>query len=399
LIKKIDHLLYYGLIALAFVMPISPVSANIVWPVLLLLWIAKMAALKEVRIASGPLALFVLVFILAGVLPAYFGQSENKGFFGVISIMSFLIFILVAENTADFKHAQKIGYLLGISYIMMLLLRRFLYPVGSNVFAGCFARLPVERSIMGLAFFILLLGAYFYYGFKKLRMVFGKERFFIVLCLFAVLGLFLSEFYLSEVAGCQHSGMEFLPIVWLLMALTFYKSRAVFLDRDGTINEDMHYSADTEKLKIFTNAGTAIKMLNEAGFKVVIVTNQSGVARGCFTEKDVHKLNDLVVERLNKENAFINGIYVCPHHPDIACRCRKPNTGMIKKAARDMNIDIKKSYVVGDMKTDMLLAKNTGAKGIFVLTGAEKTPPEFTDYAAKDIYAAAAWITCRKEPD
>lgn len=180
--------------------------------------------------------------------------------------------------------------------------------------------------------------------------------------------------------------------------LKTHKNRAVFLDRDGTINEDMHYSADENKLKIFETAAFAIKLLNNAGFKVIIITNQSGVARGNFSESDAKKLNDVIVKRLKEKGAVVNGVYICPHHPDENCGCRKPKPGMILQAKKDFNIDIKNSYMVGDMQSDIDLAKNVGIKSVFVLTGAEENV-NGANFSAKDILDAANWIIQQKATD
>ncbi|MFH1541220.1 MAG: HAD family hydrolase [Elusimicrobiota bacterium] len=169
------------------------------------------------------------------------------------------------------------------------------------------------------------------------------------------------------------------------------KNKAVFLDRDGTINKDMHYSVDVSRLKVFKNAAPAIKILNNANYKVIIISNQSGIARGYFKKKDVKKLNKIIVDRLKKRKAKIDAIYFCPHHPDENCKCRKPKPSMILQAKKDFNIDIKNSYIVGDAQSDIDLAKNVKAKSVFVLTGVG-TDVRGADYAAKDILDAANWI-------
>ena len=176
------------------------------------------------------------------------------------------------------------------------------------------------------------------------------------------------------------------------------KNRAVFLDRDGTINRDMHYSADVSRLRVFKNAATAIKKLNDAGYKVIVISNQSGIARRYFKKKDVEKLNKIIIDRLGKRKAKIDAVYFCPHHPDENCSCRKPKSGMILKAKKDFNLDIKNSYMVGDMQSDIDLAKNVGAKSVFVLTGAG-IDVKGADYTAKDILYAANWIVKQKNAD
>jgi len=154
------------------------------------------------------------------------------------------------------------------------------------------------------------------------------------------------------------------------------KKKAVFLDRDGTINVEVGYLSDPEELELIPGAARAVARLNDAGFVVVVVTNQAGVARGYFTEEDVVAVNRRLVEVLQPEGARIDGIYYCPHHPEFGdetyrkdCECRKPNTGMVRQAVDDFNIDVSRSYVVGDHVGDVLLGVNAGARSIHVLTG------------------------------
>ncbi|MEW6555804.1 MAG: HAD-IIIA family hydrolase [Elusimicrobiota bacterium] len=249
-----------------------------------------------------------------------------------------------------------------------------------------FIHLLAERGVLGLIAFLWLVAVFFYYSIKKARNVSNDEKFFILGCIFGIFGFFLSG--LSEYS---YGDSEVQMTMWFLMALTFYRSRAVFLDRDGTINEDMHYSTDEAKLKIFEESAPAIKLLNNAGFKVIIVSNQSGVARKYFTKKDVEKLNNIIVKNLKEKNAVINSIYVCPHHPDDKCFCRKPKPGMVLRAKNEFNISLKNSYIVGDMQSDIDLAKNVGVKSVFVLTGDIKEV-KGADYVAKDILDAAKRI-------
>ena len=154
------------------------------------------------------------------------------------------------------------------------------------------------------------------------------------------------------------------------------KKKAVFLDRDGTINVEVGYLSDPEELELIPGAARAVARLNDAGFVVVVVTNQAGVARGYFTEEDVVAVNRRLVEVLQPEGARIDGIYYCPHHPEFGdetyrkdCECRKPNTGMVRQAVDNFNIEVSRSYVVGDHVGDVLLGVNAGARSIHVLTG------------------------------
>ncbi|MDR2399142.1 MAG: D-glycero-beta-D-manno-heptose 1,7-bisphosphate 7-phosphatase [Endomicrobium sp.] len=147
------------------------------------------------------------------------------------------------------------------------------------------------------------------------------------------------------------------------------KVPATFLDRDGTVIFDKNYLSSPEQVKLYSYTADSINKLHTAGFKVIIVTNQSGVARGVFTEEDLQKIHEKFVSLLKKANAKVDAIYYCPHIDEDSCDCRKPKPGMVLKAAKDFNIDLKKSYTIGDTIRDYLLGYNSGGKGILVLTG------------------------------
>ena len=154
------------------------------------------------------------------------------------------------------------------------------------------------------------------------------------------------------------------------------KNTAVFLDRDGVINEEVGYLDSLDKLKIIPCAYEAIRLINESGMKAVVISNQAGVAKGLFTEEFVRKINDCLQTVLSQKGAHINNFYYCPHHPTEGtepyrqvCDCRKPAPGMLLRAAQDLNIDLKKSYLVGDRFRDMEAAKKCGVKGVLVKTG------------------------------
>lgn len=183
--------------------------------------------------------------------------------------------------------------------------------------------------------------------------------------------------------------------------------RAVFLDRDGTINEEVGYLRDLEDLRLIPGAGEAIRLLNEAELKVVLVTNQSGVARGYFPESLVHDAHERLEQMLREQGARIDAVYYCPHHPTagtsgftIKCDCRKPGTGLIDRAARDLDIDVKRSYVVGDKWSDVELGQRAGAHSILVQSGfapddpGNRRPAHISDpdFIAHTILEAAEWI-------
>ncbi len=170
----------------------------------------------------------------------------------------------------------------------------------------------------------------------------------------------------------------------------------VFLDRDGTINEDVGYLSDPDGLVVIEGAARAIRLLNEKKIKVIVVSNQSGVGRGYYTDSDVEAVNLRLRELLGKDGAALDAIYYCNHHPDVDCACRKPGAGMAELAAAEHGLNSLRAYVVGDKESDMGLARNINAKGVLVLTGkgsneleGMEEPP---DFIAKDLLEAALWI-------
>lgn len=186
--------------------------------------------------------------------------------------------------------------------------------------------------------------------------------------------------------------------------------RAVFLDRDGTINTEVGYLNHPDQVELIPRAGAAVKLLNQSGFIVIVITNQAGIARGLVREELLPAIHEKLAQLLQQKGAAIDGFYYCPHHPEgvveqyrITCDCRKPLPGMLLRAARELNIDLAASYVIGDKSCDIELGRNAGARSILVLTGygvtelalhrkARLAPP---DYIALDLYDAAHWI--RKE--
>ena len=145
-------------------------------------------------------------------------------------------------------------------------------------------------------------------------------------------------------------------------------NRAVFLDRDGTIAKDVHYCRRPEDFILFANAAGVIKLLNNSGFKVIIITNQSGIAKGYLSEETLGEIHKKMKEELADEGAHIDGIYYCPHHPDDNCGCRKPRPSLILQAAGDFDIDLKHSFMVGDRQKDIELGKAVGCRTILVGT-------------------------------
>jgi D,D-heptose 1,7-bisphosphate phosphatase len=174
-------------------------------------------------------------------------------------------------------------------------------------------------------------------------------------------------------------------------------NRAVFLDRDGTIAIDVPYCRRPEDFKLFPGTARAIKLFNEHGYKVIVITNQSGVARGYFDEDMLDRIHQKMRQDLTEDGARLDGIYYCPHHPDENCECRKPKPKMILQAADEHGIDLKQSFMVGDMPMDIQAGQNVGCRTVLLLpdTGEDELEPK-PDYTAPDLYAAALWIINQK---
>jgi len=179
------------------------------------------------------------------------------------------------------------------------------------------------------------------------------------------------------------------------------KTPAVFLDRDGTLIRDVGYLNRPDQVEILPRVAEAIRLLREQGFLLVVVTNQSAVARGRLTEEDLGRIHGALNARLAQDGAQLDGIYYCPHHPTegvgpyhVECDCRKPNTGMIVKAVSDLGLDPSSSYVVGDKTSDMELAERIGAKGVRIasqlVVGGDSPAPKYPVVA--DLWQAAEWI-------
>ncbi len=180
---------------------------------------------------------------------------------------------------------------------------------------------------------------------------------------------------------------------------------AVFLDRDGTIIEDAGYLSDAAALVLLPGAAAAIRRLNQAGLAVVVVTNQSGVARGLFTEQAVQDVHAALSVALAREAAVVDAFYYCPHHPDgeieayrVACGCRKPAAGLLHGATRDLGLDLARSWLVGDKQLDVDCGVAAGCRTILVRTGkgaAEERSAGRTlraDAILNNLMEAAEWI-------
>lgn len=186
----------------------------------------------------------------------------------------------------------------------------------------------------------------------------------------------------------------------------------IFLDRDGTINEEVNYLHRPEDLRILSGVPEAIRLFNEHGYQVVVVTNQAGVARGYYREEDVENLHRYLNEQLKPYGAHIDHFFYCPHHPEHGigeykqlCHCRKPETGLFERAEEFIQVDKEKSYMIGDKLIDVEAGHNYGVRGILVGTGYgsqiyEELNREYQtakeekpyDFYAEDLMGAARYI-------
>lgn len=172
--------------------------------------------------------------------------------------------------------------------------------------------------------------------------------------------------------------------------------RAIFLDRDGTINREVDVLRRLSQLKILPGVAKAIKQINKLGYLVIIVTNQPVIARGWLTEKGVERIHDVLVKRLARSGAKINAIYYCPHHPNANlkkyrknCSCRKPKPGMILKAMKKFGISRQGSFMIGDHAWDIMAGKAAGLKTILVKSSTRNKDPRFAhvkpDYVVRNL--------------
>ena len=182
--------------------------------------------------------------------------------------------------------------------------------------------------------------------------------------------------------------------------------KAVFLDRDGTIVQEQGYITVPDDLRILPGVAGAILSLHAQGWKVIVVSNQAAVAKGLITEEELGEINMRMVMMLGAEGAIIDGIYVCPHHPEgkvpdyaIECGCRKPRAGLLEQAASEHGLDLAQCVMIGDSLRDLQAGREAGVSAtVLVRTGhgAETAAGEHgADFVAADLAAAAAWLASR----
>jgi len=182
---------------------------------------------------------------------------------------------------------------------------------------------------------------------------------------------------------------------------------AVFIDRDGTLTEEVGYVNHPRRLRVLPRSAEAIRRLNGVGIAAVVVTNQAGIARGYFSEEVLTAVNASLVSQLKEEGAHLDGIYVCPHHPTegeppyrMVCDCRKPRPGLLLRAASELGLDLGRSTLVGDKPSDLVAAGAVGARSVLVLTGyglgeweyRREAFPVTPDHVAQDLLDAVEWV-------
>jgi D-glycero-D-manno-heptose 1,7-bisphosphate phosphatase len=175
--------------------------------------------------------------------------------------------------------------------------------------------------------------------------------------------------------------------------------RAVFLDRDDTIIRDKNYLDDPDEVELLPGAAEAIRLLNDHGIPAIIVTNQSGIARGLFDVERLDLVHLKLMNLLAERHAAVDGIYFCPHHPQgsvkkfaVSCSCRKPEPGLLLQAAQDFGLDLAGCYMVGDKPLDSETIHRVGGKGVLIGEPTGDEPPAVPDYRAQDLLHAVQWI-------
>ena len=176
--------------------------------------------------------------------------------------------------------------------------------------------------------------------------------------------------------------------------------RAIFVDRDGTLNVNIEYLSDPERYQLYPRVAEGLRMLRQAGFLIVVITNQSGIGRGLFDQRALDRIHARMKELLARDGAGVDAIYFCPHHPNDRCACRKPGTALFERAVRELGIDPAGSFVIGDMELDVAAGQRIGARTALVpeprhrakalkeMEGWNARP----DFVGEDFMDAVKWI-------
>jgi D-glycero-D-manno-heptose 1,7-bisphosphate phosphatase len=185
------------------------------------------------------------------------------------------------------------------------------------------------------------------------------------------------------------------------------RERAIFIDRDGTLNEEVGYITEVTQFRLYNFASEAVRLINDAGLRAIVLTNQSGIARGLFDEQFLLRLHRRMEESLKLGGARLDAIYYCPHHPELGeppyrqdCECRKPKPGLIERAMKDFHLNLRRSFVIGDRYRDVEMGCRAGTRCVMVMTGhgreefrsqraSWKVQPE---HIAENMLEAVRWI-------
>ena len=179
--------------------------------------------------------------------------------------------------------------------------------------------------------------------------------------------------------------------------------KAVFLDKDGTLVDDLPYNVEPRRITLCSGAGAALRLLSRLDYRLFVVTNQDGIARGLFPEHAMHRVRDRLADLLFREHLVLDGFYYCPHHPDgsvaayaVACDCRKPLPGMLQRAADEHGIDLASSWMIGDILHDVEAGNRAGCRTVLIDNGNETEwwlgPWRIPTHMAPDLYTAAVLI-------
>ncbi|MFH1825452.1 MAG: HAD-IIIA family hydrolase [Candidatus Firestonebacteria bacterium] len=261
-----------------------------------------------------------------------------------------------------------------------------------------FMQIMVERGIYTLFAYIFLIFAFYYVTIKALPTIKEKFEKYIVIGIIGGFSAYLISGIFEYSLSMVILNLWFFIGISIAIIKTREKRIGVFLDRDGTIDVEKGYLSNPDELELIPRSAEAIKLLNELNIPVIVTTNQSGVSRGKFTEKTLKKINKRLQKMLRKSaGAYLNEIYYCIHLTESGCLYRKPNSGMLIKGEKKYNLDLKKSYVIGDKVTDIEFGNKVGAKSILVLTGdgiteKEKLGDNKPVFIAKDLFEAVEWM-------
>ena len=186
---------------------------------------------------------------------------------------------------------------------------------------------------------------------------------------------------------------------------------AVFFDRDGTLNEEIGHVRNAEDFRVYSFAARAVRLVNQAGLRAIVVTNQSGIGRGLIPESLVRRVNRQLSRRIATGGGQLDAIYYCPHHPEasvprfrMVCGCRKPAAGLLEAAAKEFGVDLERSFIIGDRFVDVLAGKRVGARSVLVLTGVGQAELDHDrsktitqpDHVAENAYQAVRWILANR---